>query len=290
MNNRTKLVSAAVAVAGIGLGSSLWGLAKAQGIPISQVSHIHGIAVDPADPARLFLATHNGVFRTAPDGTAELISENRDDYMGFTPSPGDAGPIYASGHPAMGGSTGVLVSRDRGRSWEQIATGVGGPVDFHAMDVSRADPNVVYGIYGDLQVSRDGGKTWAVAGSPPADVFDIAASALSPQFVYAATRQGVMLSRDGGKTWEPSGPQGQPASLVQTAPDGNVYAFVLGSGLMKSPRSVIDWQPVSNNFGERILLHLAVDARDAKRMFAATQDSEVLTSSDGGATWQPLAP
>lgn len=287
MNNRAKVLSAAVAVAAVGFGGSLW-KANAQGVPISQVSHIHGIAVDPADSSRLFLATHNGVFHTSPDGTAELISENRDDYMGFTPSSGDAPVIYASGHPANGGNTGVLVSRDGGRSWEQVATGVGGPVDFHSMDVSRADPNVIYGTYGDIQVSRDGAKTWTVAGTPPADVFDIAASALSPDFVYAATRSGLMLSRDSGKTWEPTGPQGQPASLVQTAPDGTVYAFILSSGLMKSPRSVIDWQPVSNAFGETILLHLAVDPADPKRMFAVTQESQILTSADGGTTWQPL--
>ena len=289
MKHRSKLLSAVAAVAAIGFAITAWWGADAQGIPISQVSHVHGIAVDPIDPSRLYLATHYGVYRTSPDGTAEQISENSNDYMGFTPNPSDPAVIYASGHPSSGGNLGVLVSRDGGRSWEQLATGVSGPVDFHAMDVSRADPNVIYGVYGDLQVSRDGGKTWAVAGSPPADVFDIAASALSPDFVYASTRQGVMLSRDGGKTWELTGPQGQPASMVQTAPDGTVYAFILGSGLMKSPRSVIDWKPVSNGFGQRVLLHLAVDPADPKRMFAVTDESEVLTSSDGGTTWQPLS-
>ena len=288
MNYRTKLLPAVAAVAVIGLGTTAWWRANAQGVPISQVSHIHGIAVDPSDSARLFLATHNGVFHTSGDGTAELISE-RNDYMGFTPGGGDPAVIYASGHPASGGNTGVLVSRDGGRSWEQIAAGAGGPVDFHAMDVSRADPNVIYGTYGEIQVSRDGGKTWAVAGSPPADVFDIAASAVAPDLVFAATRNGLMLSRDGGKTWEPTGPQGQPASMVQTAPDGTVYAFILGSGLMKTPGAALDWRPVSNEFGERILLHLAVDPADPKRIFAVTQESQVLTSSDGGTTWQPLA-
>lgn len=290
MSLRSKHLAAVAAAAVFAMaGAALW-RAHAQGVPISEVSHIHGIAVDPKDSARLFLATHYGLFHTSPDGTAQVVSDTRDDFMGFTPNPGDAGVLYASGHPASGGNTGVLVSRDGGRSWEQLATGVGGPVDFHAMDASRADANAIYGSgHNGIQASRDGGNTWAVAGTPPADVFDIAASALSPDFVYAATRSGVMLSRDGAKTWEPTGPQGQPASLVHTAPDGNVYAFVIGSGLLKSPRAFIDWQPVSNDFGERILLHLAVDPADPNRMFAVTQESDILASADGGKTWQPLS-
>lgn len=288
MNIRSKALLGAVAAAVIGAGAAGSLRANAQGIPISAVSHIHGIAVDPKNPASLFLATHNGVFHTSPDGTAEIISESRDDYMGFTPHPSEAGLIYASGHPANGGNTGLLLSRDDGRSWEQVSPGAGGPVDFHSMDVSRADPNVMYGIYGDVQVSRDGGKTWAVSGAPPADVFDIAASALGPDFVYAATRNGLALSRDAGKTWEPTGPQGQPASMVEATPDKTVYAFVLGSGLMKSPGAALDWRPVNNEFGERVLLHLAVDPSDPNRMFVVTDESKVLATTDGGKTWQPL--
>ena len=289
MNMRSRILSGAAAAAVIGVGAAGWWRADAQSIPISSVSHIHGIAVDPKDPASLYIATHDGLFHTSPGGTAELISESRDDYMGFTPHPSDAGIIYSSGHPASGGNTGLLVSRDGGRTWQQVSPGAGGPVDFHAMDVSRADPNVIYGIYGKVQVSRDGGETWTVAGAPPADVFDIAGSALIPDIVYAATRNGLMVSRDAGKTWEPTGPQGQPASMVQAAPDKTVYAFVIGSGLMKSPGAALDWRPVNNEFGERVLLHLAVDPANPNRLFAVTDESTVLTSTDGGKTWQPLS-
>lgn len=289
MNVRSKILLGIVAAAAVGAGAVTWWRADAQSIPISEVSHIHGIAVDPKDPASLYLATHNGVFHTSLDGTAELISDNRNDYMGFTLHPSDAAILYASGHPASGGNTGVLASHDGGSGWKQVSPGAGGPVDFHAMDVSRADPNVMYGLYGAVQVSRDGGETWAVTGAPPADVSDLAASALTPDIVYAATRNGVMVSRDAGETWEPAGPQGQPATLVQTAPDGTVFAFVLGSGLMKSPAAAVEWSPVNNKFGERVLLHLTIDPTDPNRMFAVTDQSTVLTSTDGGRKWQPLS-
>ena len=288
MTRRSILILGIAVIAAIGVSGAAWWQAAAQSIPIAEVSHIHGIAVDPKDSSRLYLATHYGVFHTAPDGTAERVSENTNDYMGFTPHPADADVIYASGHPPQGGNMGVLVSRDGGRSWQQLATGAGGPVDFHAMDVSRADPNVIYGLYGGIQVSRDGGESWTVAGAPPAQVIDLAASAASPDIVFAGTMGGLMISRDGGATWEPTGTQGQPASMVQTAPDGTVYAFIVGSGLMKSPGAALDWRPVNNGFGERVLLHLAIDPADPDRMFAVTEESRILASTDGGQSWQPL--
>jgi len=40
--------------------------AAAEAIPIDRISHIHDLAVDPKNPSRLYLATHNGLFRAAP--------------------------------------------------------------------------------------------------------------------------------------------------------------------------------------------------------------------------------
>lgn len=288
MIGSSKSVFGIAAIAAAAIGAAAWWQTSADSIPIAAVSHIHGIAIDPRDSARLFLATHNGVFHTAADGTAERISENTNDYMGFTPHPTDADVMYASGHPSGGGNMGLLVSRDGGRSWEQRASGAGGPVDFHSMDVSRADPKVIYGLYGGIQVSPDGGESWSVAGAPPADVIDLAAMAVSPDIVFAATTSGIAISRDAGATWEPTGPQGQPASMIQTAPDGTTYAFIVGTGLVRSPGAALDWRPVNNEFGERVLLHLAADPADPARLFAVTDESRILASGDGGKTWQPL--
>src|SRR3546814_9243858 len=52
-------------------------------------THFHGIAVDPRNPDRLYLATHHGFFAVGPDGVAQQISETEDDFMGFTPHPSD---------------------------------------------------------------------------------------------------------------------------------------------------------------------------------------------------------
>jgi photosystem II stability/assembly factor-like uncharacterized protein len=100
--------------------------------------------------------------------------------MSFTVDPSDPETFYASGHPPSGGNLGVLISRNRGASWQRVAEGAEGPVDFHAMDVSRADPRVIYGAYVGLQVSRDGGHNWQRIGPLPERTFDLAASAWTP--------------------------------------------------------------------------------------------------------------
>ena len=279
------------AIVAVGLAVGLWQTSAAESVPFSQLArqtHIHGIAVDRQDPSVLILATHHGVWRLEEDGTARLISDNRNDYMGFTPHPADPETFFASGHPETGGNMGFIVSRDGGRSWDQLSEGARGPVDFHAMDVSAADPDVVYGLYGGVQVSRDGGETWEMRAGPPADTFALAASSVDPDTVYAATRDGAMVSRDGALSWQRAHPARQPASLVETAPGGAVFAFVVGEGLVRAEEPQLSWQRLSNEFGEDFPLHLAVDPTDPERLYAVTRSGAVLASVDGGRSWRPF--
>jgi photosystem II stability/assembly factor-like uncharacterized protein len=107
--------------------------------------------------------------------------------------------------------------------------------------------------------------------------------------LYAATQQGLLVSNDGGQTWQPAHLLRRPTSMVETAADGAVYAFMVGSGLMRTEEPSLNWHTVSNDFGDRYLLHLAVDPGDRSRLFASTQHNELLASLDGGETWQLLA-
>lgn len=263
--------------------------ALAQPVPVSDLArqtHIHGLAVDRLDPDHLLIATHHGLFRAGPDGTAERISVVQD-FMGFTPHPSEAGALYASGHPAEGGNLGFIASTDNGGSWEPVSPGVGGPVDFHQMSVSLADPKVIYGAYGALQVSRDSGRTWAVAGPLPERLIDLAASAKDANTLYAATETRLLMSSDAGGAWT-AVLEGAPVSLVEVASDGMLYAFVVGRGLVSSAEGQSGFEPVGSGWDDRIMLHLAVDPANPERMFAAMRHGDILTSTDGGASWEPF--
>ncbi|MEO6012863.1 MAG: sialidase family protein, partial [Devosia sp.] len=162
MSNRTSFALATYS----GLLLTVLGTPAAFGesVPLADVAHIHGVAFDVTQPGQLLLATHYGVYRTEGSGLAQTISEDANDYMGFTPSPDNPTLLLASGHPAQGGNMGFIVSTDGGVTWSQRSPGASDAVDFHALTVSRADSRVLFGLYGSIQVSRDDGATWQVSG------------------------------------------------------------------------------------------------------------------------------
>lgn len=261
----------------------------AEAIPLADLekqTHYHGLAVDPADPSRLYLATHHGFYLVGADGMATRLSDVQD-FMGFTPHPADPLVLYASGHPSGGGNLGFLMSVDGGASWRQISPGLHGPVDFHQMDVSPADPQVIYGIYGGVQISRDGGKSWSMAGPVPEGMIALAASARSADHLYAATRIGLLHSRDAGATWAIVAFDREPVSMVATGPNDTLYAYVVGRGLVAAKEEKPDeWSVVSAD--RRIQLHLAIDGRDPDRMFAIAHEAGIIQSRDGGKSWEPF--
>jgi photosystem II stability/assembly factor-like uncharacterized protein len=256
-------------------------------------THFHGIAVDPSDPARLYLATHHGLYAVAPDGSATRLSLVQD-FMGFTPHPTEPSILYASGHPASGGNLGFIASEDGGRSWSQLAEGAGGPVDFHQIDVSPVDPKTIYGAYGGgLQVSRDGGQSWEVVGAAPEGLIDLAASSIDPGTLYAATQGGLLKSQDGGVNWQDAHWLRQPATMVHVTPDGSVYAYLVGTGLIWTTEPKLTWQTMSGSFGDEYVLHFAVDPTTEGELFAVTMHPQthrqgIAASRDGGKTWLPL--
>lgn len=167
-----------------------------------------------------------------------------------------------------------------------------GPVDFHQMDASSADPQVLYGAHaGSLQVSRDGGTTWSLVGPAPQGLIDFAASAKDADVVYAATEGGLLRSEDGGRSWREAYLLRRPATMVQVTPEGEVYAFLFGTGLVRTSEPSLSWQTLGDGFDGGYLLHLAA-APGGETLYAVgvtRQDREVLLlSQDGGQSWSPL--
>ena len=261
---------------------------------LAEVTYFHGLAVD--ESSRLYLATHDGLFIVEPkDGTAHPLSEIRHDLMGFTPDPRNPSILYASGHRARRGNLGLIASEDGGRSWRQLSEGVGGPADFHQLAVSATDPRAIYGAYqGLLQASSDGGRTWEVVGPAPEGLIDLGASFKEPGMLYAATQVGLLKSEDGGRTWQDAYWLHQPATMVRVAPGGVVYAFMVGTGLIRSVEPKLSWQSVTEHgFGRDYVLHLAMDPASPNRLYAITINPQekaqaVLASTDAGKTWAPL--
>ena len=156
------------------------------------------------------------------------------------------------------------------------------------MSVSPADPEVVYGLFGGIQVSRDAGATWTISGPAPADTIDVAAAPDDPATLYAGTMDGLMVSTDFGASWTRSGPEGMPVTAVESTGSGEIYAFFAGGGLFRRDGDG-SWSALSEDFGQRVILHIAVDGDTPDRLAAVTDASAVLISEDAGASWRALA-
>lgn len=129
--------------------------------PVSSITHGHGLSVDVEDPSKVYTATNNGLFLLMNDQDLFKVGSAGDDYMGFSPHPTNSKVFFSSGHPSTGGNNGFQKSEDGGFSWKKVSTGINGPVDFHAMTVSPANPNLIYGWFrGGVPRSIDEGKNW----------------------------------------------------------------------------------------------------------------------------------
>lgn len=280
------LVLSCIAFPALGAETTVAALAKQ--------THFHGLSVIPGPSERLYLATHHGLFSVAADGGADRVSSVADDFMGFTPHPADRSTLFASGHPQRGGNLGFLQSADGGQTWAKLSDGVGGPVDFHQIEVSPADPQVIWGVFGGLQRSNDGGRTWRrVVGQLPDGIQDLAGSKSRVDTLYAATQSGVMRTLDGGASWRSVYVQRARATMVQQLSSGELLAYVVGVGLIRAPSEAdLSWQRLGD-LGDEVIVHLAQHPSAPSLLYAATMhaisgDQSILKSTDGGRRWTRL--
>ena len=261
---------------------------RAQSVALDRLPHLHGLAVATSQPLSLLLAAHDGLYEATSAGGASRVSSIDHDFMSFAAHPEDRTRLYASGHPAEGGNLGLLVSSDGGATWRQLSQGAGGPVDFHALAVSAANPERLYGLYDGLQMSDDGGRSWAVAGALPGNVFDIAASGAHADTLYAAAREGLFVSRDAGRSWQEAFTMPKAATAVHVTASGRLYAFIYGFGLVQAQEPALKWNLVSAEYGNRAIMKLASDPAKPERLLALADTGAVLLSEDGGQSWTGL--
>jgi photosystem II stability/assembly factor-like uncharacterized protein len=257
-------------------------------VPIESLWHIHAVEITFGTPWRLYLPTHQGVFLVGPEGIAERISAKSEDFRSFAKHPRFSGVFYAGVSTPSGMSRGLMKSNDGAKTWVPQSKVAQHPITFDRLTISSADPRVLYGVHLGFYVSRDGGRSWSARPKPSHRIFAVAASSVDADIVYAATAEGIMRSFDAGESWEPAKAAKSVATMVHVTPQGTIYAYGVDSGLMRATEPSLDWMLVHRSFGRYVLLHLAVDPADASRLFAVTDNNEVIASEDGGLSWTHL--
>lgn len=262
---------------------------KNQSETVSKLQDAHGLAVDRKNPSRVYIATHTGLLALKNDTELVRVSDARDDYMGFSAHPKDANVFYSSGHPSGGGNIGFQKSSDGGKTWSKVSNGVGGPVDFHAMTVSQADPNIIYGTYnGQLQRSTNEGKDWDVVQTAPSGIYSLATNTDDSAVLYAGTANGLKSSNDKGATWSGLNLAGTVATVSANPINSNeLVAYVVDTGLMISTDSGKSWKQLDGYKGD-LVMHIAYDPQNADTMYLVNQSLEIYKTTDGATTWSKV--
>ncbi|MEH6650310.1 MAG: c-type cytochrome [Motiliproteus sp.] len=249
---------------------------------LENIGHIHNLAFAGAQQQTLLLGAHHGLYAYEQNKVRQ-ISADSFDIMSLAKS-SDQDVIYASGHPATGGNAGLLRSGDGGQSFIQISEGLDGPVDFHHLSISPINSQLIYGVHGGLQISRDGGKSWVKQGELPQKMLKLTASGFQKNRLYAASEVGLFMSEDAGLNWQVL--LSQPATSV-IINKTEVLAFVVGKGLISASESTLQWREINNSFGTQVLLDLALSG-DGQRYVGLNQYGSLVESRDRGTNWQSL--
>lgn len=256
--------------------------------PENEITHGHGLAVDVEDTGKLYIATHHGLLVLVNDTDLYRIGTSRDDYMGFSVHPTNSNVFFSSGHPASGGNVGFQKSEDGGNAWKKISNGLNGPVDFHAMAVSPVNPDLVFGWYqGDLQRSRDGGKTWEKF-TTPVPFVAIAGDTSNENVVYATSPQGLFNSQDKGETWEQLIDGFVAAIAIHPTDSQTMLASSEKLGLAKSNDRGQNWISIETNLAGESPLFISYDKQNPETGYLLTEKNSIYKSSDSGESWSKV--
>ncbi len=238
--------------------------------------HVHGLGVNPADD-RLYVASHMGVFRQTDQGFRR-IADRWQDTMAFTV----AGPDHflGSGHPDTREDKpvhlGLIESTDAAETWTALS--LEGEADFHALEIAGER---LYGYDSQtatLKVTEDR-RTWSDVLTAP--LLDVEADPADPASLLLADQRGVLMRLDA---------DGRPSALAD-APrlgvlDWPASGLLVGLGpagevLLSRDRGTT-WERNGRLPGSPQAL-----TTDGETWYAAS-DQGLFSSTDEGASWQPV--
>jgi photosystem II stability/assembly factor-like uncharacterized protein len=217
-------------------GGENWGylstIDTADAIEMSWSTRIMGIAIEPANPERMYAALEVGGAARSFNGGKTWKVANRNftgnvdlmDLHGVTVGSPDSSAVFISNR------TGVWRSTDQGESWENLHLEKYSPIIYsRGVRVAPHDPNTLYAcVGGDFGSDKGGlvrstnlGESWEridrgiTAGST---TFGVAINAHDPEQVYfCSRRRQVFGTHDGGKSWQEHILPGTATNVISVA-------------------------------------------------------------------------
>jgi photosystem II stability/assembly factor-like uncharacterized protein len=237
------------------------------------------LAIDPTHPDTVYAGTRSGTYRTADRGQhwtqidpLTYIS----DWVRTALTVDGNGWVYI-------GTQGVRRSKDGGRTWETLSSGLRrGPTgpyeDVNAIRFDAHAPGVMYAVQAGLPYrTTDAGASWSpVPGLPYTDAGTLALPPGRPRRVYATLYGDLLRSDDEGATWARLGVRSNTVTRVVVTPDRPDALFVLNAFVTSTQRQAAlhasadagaSWTQLGAGALPDQLTLLVTDPRDDNSMF-----------------------
>ncbi len=240
------------------------------------------LAVDPADPNRLYAAAWDGIYLSSNGGQNWARSDDGPGYPDVNVLAWDA-----EGNLLAGTRSGLFRREPEAAVWEPVPDLQGRTISALAC---AADGRTFYaGCAGGLFRSADGGRTWSAVPSELGDVriASLVVDPADPDHLLAWVAFGrVHESRDGGQTWtarwEGLGDV-RPVTAIHRTNEGRIYVGA-EDGLFRWEPARQSWEPLALPLAAPTVFEVASDARMARAVYVGATDG-LWRNMDSGHSW-----
>lgn len=258
---------------------------------------VQSIAVNPQDPATLWVIANTVLFKSTDRGQT---------WARIRPDPGAGGvratrvavdPVNPATVYVMLPGGDLRRTHDGGQTWEVAASPEVAPFSPPDFVIDPQTPSTIYAAELGIAKSTDGGTTWSeLTGDPLSMVLqDLVISPTSPSTLYAAGGHGtdgelVLKSTDGGATWTRILQGLPPDPLVfdleiDPLDPATVYAVLSNGVIYKTTDGGTHWEVLSDAFRDQfVVLHTAPSGR----LYAGVAFDDTYELQEGTVTWEPL--
>lgn len=262
------------------------------------------IAVHPANPNILYVATNDYIYKTRDGGeTWENLSKgmSHSRVIAMAIDPAYPATVYA-------GTKGdaVFKSYDGGQRWVSLRAGLEDVTITSVVNQFVFDPAEPAHIFVATTMgvfeTQNGGEQWQKRMDGMKEVLMVVALALDPTrpaIMYAGTSGGVYKTVNGGKGWEKANNGLVPPEVLKSsralgvtvmqvdpyAPD-TIYAATL-NGIYQSRDQAQSWTRIAQSLPDQMISAMSLDRTQVGVVYVASREG-VHRSKDRGATWQAL--